>query len=603
MAIISKKALEEQGAIVRNQRTFTPPRTVEEKEAFKAERQEKLNDFVKEVAADLITLIGSTAQSGQKWVRPWPGNPLGEMPFNPLTEHRYTRGNVLRLLLANQHNSWGDPRFMTFKQVKTYGDKLSNDWFTSLEQDEQGEILGDAPGKNRLSLIRKAYTRCVGPLPHVKKGMRGTTILRPIVKEYIKERDAQEEQESSAKKELEELEEPQGNESAEQETTKIVFFRPIPVFNACQIEGMPQPTVERGPRDWESDQSIQRLIQGSGAEVQRGGFSCFFDIPEDKIRLPEEDVFDTPEGANSMALHEWFHWTGGPDREDRLTAKSKDDPEYAMEELRAETFSYVSSILLGLPVECERHAGYLAYWNKQLESDPKAILEAASDSMGMIQAAMDFWADEQPAVSWFPDKSTWPDKETLEQPEVHKKPSIGSVAQDVSSLSSGTMANLIGEKDLRTIDRVQQAFVAFAQGDSESTTWAECWEAFRTTPELSNALKDEESAEATRSAYEDLVPSNDPLDSLANDALEHGFQVLEKCQEDGTIVVGLSGGDEMFGMPSQADLGKAHAFVDNLQLERPGIDAVVETRDSTTIIRVDTQSLDQSEDVQMSAGM
>jgi antirestriction protein ArdC len=98
---------------------------------------------------------------------------------------------------------------------------------------------------------------------------------------------------------------------------------------------------------------------------------------DDRIQLPERELFADAAIYYATALHELVHWSGHPSRLDRQLGRRFGEAAYAVEELIAE----VGSAFLCAACRLEgrlQHASYVAEWIKVLKSDRRAVFAAAS---------------------------------------------------------------------------------------------------------------------------------------------------------------------------------------------------------------------------------
>ena len=139
---------------------------------------------------------------------------------------------------------------------------------------------------------------------NVRKGERGTTV------EYWKFPPKDEDKTQGDDKGSRD-----GKGDKELERPKIIH-RTFTVFNAEQVEKMPplDKGKEQQPRPWEACERAERLLKESGADIEhRSGDRAFYRPCEDKIVLPEQKQFHSPESYYSTAVHELGHWTGHKD--------------------------------------------------------------------------------------------------------------------------------------------------------------------------------------------------------------------------------------------------------------------------------------------------
>ena len=163
------------------------------------------------------------------------------------------------------------------------------------------------------------------------------------------------------------------------------IHRNYTVFNAEQCERMPSPAHKRVP-DREVSERAERLLQASGAAIEhRSGDRAYYQESEDKIVLPGQERFRTPEDYYATALHEMGHWSGHKERLDRETLRQGIEEgfgsdAYAKEELRAELTSMTVNGVMRLPHQPERHASHVDSWIRVLKNDPEELRRAARDA-------------------------------------------------------------------------------------------------------------------------------------------------------------------------------------------------------------------------------
>jgi len=161
-----------------------------------------------------------------------------------------------------------------------------------------------------------------------------------------------------------------------------VFARATPVFNADQVEGLPEVVPSAAV---EQLQDAERFIARTGANIVHGGHRACFIPKLDEIHMPPRELFtgsatsSATEAYYSTLLHELTHWTGPAHRCDRDLSGRFGTEAYAMEELVAELGAAFLCAELGIAVEPRTdHAQYLAHWLKVLKADKRAIFTAAS---------------------------------------------------------------------------------------------------------------------------------------------------------------------------------------------------------------------------------
>ncbi|TWT35226.1 DNA primase TraC [Posidoniimonas corsicana] len=184
-----------------------------------------------------------------------------------------------------------------------------------------------------------------------------------------------------------------GAEVAEQ----VPFLKQYTVFNACQVDGLPDRYYELAAAPRETVERIEqadRFFVATGAEIRTGGNRAYYTIEGDYIQLPPIECFVDSESHASTLAHEATHWTRHPSRLDRdLGRKRWGDAGYAMEELVAELGSaFLCADLEITPEVREDHASYLASWLEVLKDDKRAIFTAAS----LASKAVDYLHGLQP---------------------------------------------------------------------------------------------------------------------------------------------------------------------------------------------------------------
>ena len=79
------------------------------------------------------------------------------------------------------------------------------------------------------------------------------------------------------------------------------------VFNAHEVEGMPELSVEQHP-EIKMDELVQKLSEGMEVEILTdGGDRAYYSPSQDKIHLPTPESFQSEYAFNATALHEEAH--------------------------------------------------------------------------------------------------------------------------------------------------------------------------------------------------------------------------------------------------------------------------------------------------------
>ena len=194
------------------------------------------------------------------------------------------------------------------------------------------------------------------------------------------------------------------DDTGEEEEHAIPFLKGYTVFNAAQVEGLPEryyarPPPKRGPelRILHADS----YVANTGASVLYGGSRAYYRLDTDQIRMPRADAFPGPEPFYATLLHELTHWTRHPTRLAReFGRKAWGDEGYAQEELVAEIASaFLCADLEITPEVRVDHAAYISSWLKVLKDDTRAVIRAASHA----QRAVDYLHRLQPGDEHRPD--------------------------------------------------------------------------------------------------------------------------------------------------------------------------------------------------------
>jgi antirestriction protein ArdC len=278
-------------------------------------------DFRQEVTDNIIAML---EKGVAPWQKPWdPSKGSLELPHNPTTEKPYRGGNAIHLLAMGLKRGYEDPRWMTYRQAQ------ENGW-------------------------------------QVRKGEKGTQI------EFWQFPDRQE-RGGKAKE----------SEAGSDDERRGLIHRIYTVFNGAQIDGIAKYAPKVHP-EWEVVQTGEAILKNSGAQIHHDQQDrAFYSRLSDTIHLPTKTAFPSPAEYYGTALHELGHWTGHPDRLNRLSQPGSyafGSQEYAKEELRAELTSVFLAAERGIPHNAEQHASYLNSWVQALKNDKNEIFRAAKDA-------------------------------------------------------------------------------------------------------------------------------------------------------------------------------------------------------------------------------
>lgn len=171
---------------------------------------------------------------------------------------------------------------------------------------------------------------------------------------------------------------------------KIPFLKSYNVFNASQIDGLPEKFYQRPVVETVNPQqrveALESFFAQTQAEIYTGTEAAYY-IGKDKIEMPPFECFlDAPNYYATLA-HELTHWTRHPSRLNRdFNRKKFGDEGYAKEELVAELGACFLGADLGFePMSQEQHAAYIQSWLKVLKDDKRFIILAASYAQKAIE--------------------------------------------------------------------------------------------------------------------------------------------------------------------------------------------------------------------------
>ncbi|CAN5279782.1 zincin-like metallopeptidase domain-containing protein [soil metagenome] len=172
-------------------------------------------------------------------------------------------------------------------------------------------------------------------------------------------------------------------ETGEEKTERIPFLKSYTVFNAEQVEGLPEKYYAKVENPLSLEQRLdlaEQFFDRTQADIRHGGSKAYYRPSEDYVQMPPFESFTSRESYYSTLAHECTHWTKHERRLNRsFESKRFGDDGYAIEELVAELGAAFVCADLGItPDVMPEHASYLAAWLKVLKADNKAIFTAAA---------------------------------------------------------------------------------------------------------------------------------------------------------------------------------------------------------------------------------
>lgn len=171
------------------------------------------------------------------------------------------------------------------------------------------------------------------------------------------------------------------------DATVIKFQKSYRVFNACQIDGLPDsfhpepgPAPDHSPA--EPIPHMQAFFDAIDISTVFSGSEAYYLPPVDKVFMPCISRFQDPRRFYGVWAHELAHATKAPHRLNRNYGLSRfGNTAYAREEIVAELTSCFLGQELGFTAHTlELNASYLYNWLRVLRSDKQAIFKHAADA-------------------------------------------------------------------------------------------------------------------------------------------------------------------------------------------------------------------------------
>lgn len=183
------------------------------------------------------------------------------------------------------------------------------------------------------------------------------------------------------------------NGAGEEVKKTVPVMRAYTVFAIEQCDGIAIDAAPAAPEPVSVRYVAADAILAQ-ASIAHGGDRAFYAPSIDKITLPVQAAFESPEAYYATALHELTHWTGHKSRCARDFNNKYGTQAYAREELVAELGAAFLCASLGI-VGRLQHAEYIGEWVSVLKGDKKAIFQASSAA----QKAFDYIMRSQESES------------------------------------------------------------------------------------------------------------------------------------------------------------------------------------------------------------
>lgn len=295
-------------------------------------RPKDKNEFRAEIAEVFIHVL---EEKGLEWKKEWRGLG-GTAPQNGITKANYRGCNAFWLSLVAMMKDYSDPRWVTMLQIM------------------------DKDGKYH---PKQKW--------HLKKGSKATYVEYWYPYDLAEQKALTWDQYKACLKD--------GRDEKEFKLST----RYTAVFNACDVEGMPEQTIIINP-NVSQDELITKLSESMGVEiVPDGGDQAYYSPSQDKIHLPTPESFISEYAYNSTALHELSHSTGHPSRLNRPQGAFFGTNQYAYEELVAEMCSCFMSAELQTEMSAahiDNHKAYVQSWIQAISEKPDTLVRAIKDA-------------------------------------------------------------------------------------------------------------------------------------------------------------------------------------------------------------------------------
>ena len=152
-----------------------------------------------------------------------------------------------------------------------------------------------------------------------------------------------------------------------------LFFSSVRVYSVADTTADVPPLGHIPPERFVDNEFIEKMVRACGATIVHDPVKgAYYSRARDIIVLPPKEHFESPEMYYATLCHEFFHWTGHKDRENRKDLDER-NWEYAQEELRAELFAAVTSVMFGLHGTLDRAADYMESWTGACAAIPRTF--------------------------------------------------------------------------------------------------------------------------------------------------------------------------------------------------------------------------------------
>lgn len=186
-------------------------------------------------------------------------------------------------------------------------------------------------------------------------------------------------------KEFERVKDEQGNEKMEEKEKRVPVLRYYYVFHIDDCEGIKSKLGKKPVCTLQPVEQAEKVLsdyyerEECSLEVKLSD-KAYYSPSKDEIVIPKLEQYDNAEEYYSTAFHETVHSTGHAKRLNRDMEGHFGTKDYSKEELVAEMGAafLLNHCHLDTPKVTKNNAAYIQGWAKQLRSDKKFIVSAAS---------------------------------------------------------------------------------------------------------------------------------------------------------------------------------------------------------------------------------
>ena len=283
----------------------------------------------------VLGLIELMQQGVAPWRKPWDGSGGGHH-CNLISGHRYRGSNPILLTLGMHIRGSALPFWCGYVEAKG---------------------LGISP----------------------KKGSKAAMILRLQLHQQAKELEAGQREQA---------------DGAEGASSSWVSYKPVPVFNAADLEGpgiaeliaaRQEAAGQQARPEPERLAAAEAVISAWPVPVSFGGDRAFYLPQLDRIQLPERASFQSASAFYATWAHEQVHSTGHSSRLKRDLGGAFGKPRYAREELVAELGAVLLGDRLEIGSELQSHAAYLEHWIALLQAEPQVLFQVLGEARQAVE--------------------------------------------------------------------------------------------------------------------------------------------------------------------------------------------------------------------------